>query len=101
MSSTKIKATVVNRKGREFEVEGVFWGDGTIRVANPRPKKYPEFEFLYTEPACYSRKDPKRLFWLRDAEADLGELSPFRIKSMLVGAKQVKKPGKPAPKKRV
>lgn len=101
MTACRIKATVTNTKGREFEIAGMFWGDGTIRVENPRPKKYPDFLFLYTEPACYDKKDPKRLYWLKDKDADLSELSPFRIKSMLMDPKPVKKPGRTPAKKRV
>lgn len=94
MSSCYVKATLTNTKGIEFEVYGSVWSGGIIRIANPRPKKYPKFLFLYTEPDLYCKSDQKRLYWLRDEDAELGELSPFRLKSMLMAPKPVKRRGR-------
>lgn len=94
LHSAAVKVTLENSKGKEFEVPGVYWGDGSLRVENPRPAKYPE-RFLYTEPDVFYEEDPKRLYWLADEDADLGDISPFRIKYILLDAKQlVKKPGR-------
>ena len=84
MSACRIKAILTNTRGREFEVQGYFWSDGTIRVDNPRPKRYQVFKFLYTNPETYCKLDPKRLYWLTDDDAALGDLSPFRVKAMLL-----------------
>jgi hypothetical protein len=93
LRSAKVNVTVENTKGKEFEIKGTYWGDGTIRVDNPRPEKYP-FQFLYTEPDIFDDDDPKRLFWLADEDAEVGDLSPFRIKYMMLDHKSlVKKPG--------
>lgn len=93
LRSAAIKVTLENTKGVEFEVTGIYWGDGTIRVTNPRPTKYPD-QFLYTEPDIFYEDDPKRLYWLADEDSEVGEISAFRIKYMLLDPKQlVKKPG--------
>ncbi len=94
LRSATIKATLENTKGKEFEVTGYYWGDGGIRVNNPRLAKYPDYKFLYTEPDIFDDDDPKRLFWLSDEDAEVGDLSPFRIKYILVDIKPAKKPGK-------
>jgi hypothetical protein len=88
MSSCAIHAVLENLKGREFEVVGTYWGDGTIRVANPRPQKYAS-PFLFTSPADACTFDKKRLYWL-ESDGTVAALSPFRIKSMLLDAKQVR-----------
>lgn len=95
MTQVEILVTLENTKGKEFEVKGSYWGNGSIRVDNPRPEKYPH-RFLYTEPDLFWEDDPKRLFWLPDTNSSVGEISPFRIKFMLMAkpkAKPVKKPG--------
>lgn len=92
--SATIRATLENTKGKEFEVTGHYWGDGAIRLNNPRPEKYPEQKFLYTEPDIFDEDDPKRLYWLSDEDAEAGDLSPFRIKYLLVEIKPAKKRGK-------
>lgn len=94
LRSASVKVTLENTKGQEFEVTGHYWGDGTLRVDNPRPAKYPDHRFLYTEPDIFDEEDPKRLYWLADEEAEAGDLSPFRIKYILVDVKPVKKRGK-------
>jgi hypothetical protein len=94
LHSAAVKVTLENSKGKEFEVDGVYWGDGSLRVANPRPQKYPD-RFLYTEPEMFFEDDPKRMYWLADEDSEIGEISPFRIKYVLLDAKQLaKKPGK-------
>lgn len=89
-----VRVTLLNRKGAEFEVDGIYWGDGTVRVDNPRPERYPEFKFLYTEPDIFYEEDPKRLFWLADEDSGVGDLSPFRLKLMFVKIKPARKRGK-------
>lgn len=90
LRSALVKVTVENTKGREYEIPGVYWGDGTIRVNNPRPTKY-KAKFLYTEPDIFDETDPKRLYWLDDEDSKVGELSSFRVKFMFLVLKPVKK----------
>jgi len=89
IAAVQINAVVLNSKEKEFVVLGVYWGDGAIRITNPRPEKYP-FQFLYTEPKIFNEDDPKRLYWLAAENSEIGDLSPFRIKSMLIIVKPVK-----------
>jgi len=93
IASAPARITVVNTKGVEFEVSGRYYGNGAILAANPKPDKYPDFAFLYTEPDIFDEDDPKRLYWLKDGESDPGKLSKFRIKSILIVNKLVKKRG--------
>ena len=97
LSCAAVRVTLENTKGKEFEVTGYYWGDGTLRVDNPRPDRYPVYQFLYTEPDIFDDDDPKRLYWLADDEGAVGELSPFRVKYALAVIKPVKKRGKIAP----
>lgn len=92
MSSTGIRAVVENTKGKEFPVRGRFWSDGTIMIANPRPERYPDYQFLVTYPSIYCEGDPKRLWWKpEDDDAEPSQLSPFKVKSMLLVLQKLKK----------
>jgi hypothetical protein len=86
--SVPAKFVLENTKGKVFEVDGIYYGHGAFVPKNPRPEKYP-FPSLYTDPDEFYEPDPKRLFWF-DGEHVL-ELSPFRIKSVLVNLKNPKK----------
>jgi len=83
----EIRLVLTNTKGKEFEVTGSYSAPGKIKAKNPRPERYP-FKLLYTDPNVAHEEDPKRLFWVENG--GLGELSPFRIQSLLL----VKKPSK-------
>lgn len=91
MHSTGVRAVVVNTKGKEFPVTGRFWSDGTVLIRNPRPERYP-YELLATYPSIYDENDPKRLYWKPvDDEAVPTQISPFKIKSMLLVLSKQKK----------
>lgn len=81
MSNCPAKITIVDNDGNEFECPGRVYFNGKILCVHNEQR-------LLVDPEWYYKKDPKRLMVYK-----VGKWSMFRIKSVFLDSKAVRKTG--------
>jgi len=77
-----IVITHIDDMDKEYSCKGRYYGDGRVLVRH-------ENRWLGVDPNCYHSDDPKRLFIVAT-----GEWSSFRIRSVILDSKAIKKNAK-------